>query len=165
MEIIVCVIAVALFVFMLVFLINVFVKKQRPADKAKDSKTEDNAKTDDKKVEEIPDILKEVTQGNYMYDIANENDDISQDAMVENNDIKAEDIKPKQESKVEESYEKIEAIEDDYREDKLLNTQAILNDLDGVEDDDQADEVKEIKGLSNKTKALIISDLLKRKNK
>ncbi len=165
MEIIVCVIAVALFVFMLVFLINVFVKKQKPADKAKDSKTEDNAKTDDKKVEEIPDILKEVTQGNYMYDIANENDDISQDAMVENNDIKAEDIKPKQESKVEESYEKIEAIEDDYREDKLLNTQAILNDLDGVEDDDQADEVKEIKGLSNKTKALIISDLLKRKNK
>lgn len=165
MEIIVCVIAVALFVFMLVFLINVFVKKQKPADKAKDSKTEDNAKTDDKKVEEIPDILKEVTQGNYMYDIANENDDISQDAMVENNDIKAEDIKPKQESKVEESYEKIEAIEDDYREDKLLNTQAILNDIDGVEDDDQADEVKEIKGLSNKTKALIISDLLKRKNK
>lgn len=165
MEIIVCVIAVALFVFMLVFLINVFVKKQKPADKAKDSKTEDNAKTDDKKIEEIPDILKEVTQGNYMYDIANENDDISQDAMVENNDIKAEDIKPKQESKVEESYEKIEAIEDDYREDKLLNTQAILNDLDGVEDDDQADEVKEIKGLSNKTKALIISDLLKRKNK
>ena len=165
MEIIVCVIAVALFVFMLVFLINVFVKKQKPADKAKDSKTEDNAKTDDKKLEEIPDILKEVTQGNYMYDIANENDDISQDAMVENNDIKAEDIKPKQESKVEESYEKIEAIEDDYREDKLLNTQAILNDLDGVEDDDQADEVKEIKGLSNKTKALIISDLLKRKNK
>ena len=165
MEIIVCVIAVALFVFMFVFLINVFVKKQKPADKAKDSKTEDNAKTDDKKVEEIPDILKEVTQGNYMYDIANENDDISQDAMVENNDIKAEDIKPKQESKVEESYEKIEAIEDDYREDKLLNTQAILNDLDGVEDDDQADEVKEIKGLSNKTKALIISDLLKRKNK
>ncbi len=165
MEIIVCVIAVALFVFMLVFLINVFVKKQKPADKAKDSKTEDNAKTDDKKSEEIPDILKEVTQGNYMYDIANENDDISQDAMVENNDIKAEDIKPKQESKVEESYEKIEAIEDDYREDKLLNTQAILNDLDGVEDDDQADEVKEIKGLSNKTKALIISDLLKRKNK
>ncbi len=165
MEIIVCVIAVALFVFMLVFLINVFVKKQKPADKAKDSKTEDNAKTDDKKVEEIPDILKEVTQGNYMYDIANENDDISQDAMVENNDVKAEDIKPKQESKVEESYEKIEAIEDDYREDKLLNTQAILNDLDGVEDDDQADEVKEIKGLSNKTKALIISDLLKRKNK
>lgn len=165
MEIIVCVIAVALFVFMLVFLINVFVKKQKPADKAKDSKTEDNAKTDDKKVEEIPDILKEVTQGNYMYDIANENDDISQDAMVENNDIKAEDIKTKQESKVEESYEKIEAIEDDYREDKLLNTQAILNDLDGVEDDDQADEVKEIKGLSNKTKALIISDLLKRKNK
>lgn len=165
MEIIVCVIAVALFVFMLVFLINVFVKKQKPADKAKDLKTEDNAKTDDKKIEEIPDILKEVTQGNYMYDIANENDDISQDAMVENNDIKAEDIKPKQESKVEESYEKIEAIEDDYREDKLLNTQAILNDLDGVEDDDQADEVKEIKGLSNKTKALIISDLLKRKNK
>lgn len=165
MEIIVCVIAVALFVFMLVFLINVFVKKQKPADKAKDSKTEDNAKTDDKKVEEIPDILKEVTQGNYMYDIANENDDISQDAMVENNDIKAEDIKPKQESKVEESYEKIEAIEDDYREDKLLSTQAILNDIDGVEDDDQADEVKEIKGLSNKTKALIISDLLKRKNK
>ena len=165
MEIIVCVIAVALFVFMLVFLINVFVKKQKPADKAKDSKTEDNAKTDDKKIEEIPDILKEVTQGNYMYDIANENDDISQDSMVENNDIKAEDIKPKQESKVEESYEKIEAIEDDYREDKLLNTQAILNDLDGVEDNDQADEVKEIKGLSNKTKALIISDLLKRKNK
>ena len=165
MEIIVCVIAVALFVFMLVFLINVFVKKQKPADKAKDSKTEDNAKTDDKKMEEIPDILKEVTQGNYMYDIANENDDISQDAMVENNDIKSEDIKPKQESKVEESYEKIEAIEDDYREDKLLNTQAILNDLDGVEDNDQADEVKEIKGLSNKTKALIISDLLKRKNK
>ena len=33
MEIIVCVIAVALFVFMLVFLINVFVKKQKPADK------------------------------------------------------------------------------------------------------------------------------------
>lgn len=165
MEIVVCVIAVALFVFMLVFLINVFVKKQKPADKAKDSKTEDNAKTDDKKSEEIPDILKEVTQGNYMYDIANESDDISQDAMVENNSIKAEDIKPKQESKVEESYEKIEAIEDDYREDKLLNTQAILNDLDGVEDDDQADEVKEIKGLSNKTKALIISDLLKRKNK
>ncbi len=165
MEIIVCVIAVALFAFMLVFLINVFVKKQKPADKAKDSKTEDNAKTDDKKIEEIPDILKEVTQGNYMYDIANENDDISQDAMVENNSIKTEDIKPKQESKVEESYEKIEAIEDDYREDKLLNTQAILNDLDGVEDNDQADEVKEIKGLSNKTKALIISDLLKRKNK
>ena len=165
MEIVVCVIAVALFVFMLVFLINVFVKKQKPADKAKDSKTEDTAKTDDKKSEEIPDILKEVTQGNYMYDIANENDDISQEAMVENNSITAEDIKPKQESKVEESYEKIEAIEDDYREDKLLNTQAILNDLDGVEDDDQADEVKEIKGLSNKTKALIISDLLKRKNK
>lgn len=161
MEIVIAIIGVGIFVFMLVFLINIFAKKSK-TDTVKPKLDTPKEEKKESKKEDIPEILTEVTQGNYMYDIANENDNAIPD-MVENDNIKEENISKKPVSMVEESFDKIEAIKDDYREDKLLNTQAILNDLDGVDDSEQPDEVKEFKGLSNRTKALIISDLLKKK--
>jgi len=159
-EIILIVLALGGIVFLSVFLINAFGKKAKKDDKAKPKEEKPPAKADDKKEEkkEIPEILKEVTMGNYMYDISHETpDELTVDDIPENLEL----IKPDT-TTVEEAYKGIEAIEDEYADDNL-DTQSILDDLDGVKKDSSSPEVDEIKHLSNGTKAIIISDILKRR--
>ncbi len=167
MEIIIAIVLVGLFVFMLTFLIHIFVKKDKPKTESKnEAKPQEKPKTTETKPQEkkddIPEILKEVTQGNYMYDIAHEEkDDVTVDDMDENQNISQDDIT---EESVDEAYHKIEAIEDDYDDDKLLDTSSIIDDIDGKNDQPNED-VEEFKRVSRKTKALLISDILKRKGK
>lgn len=159
MEYAILILAICLVVFMSVFLINTFAKKKKPlvdesATEKKDEKASETAVKND-----IPDILKEVTQGNYMYDLAHaQGDELSEEDIPETTAI--EDHLVKNET-VDEAFHRIEAIE--TNEDELLDTQSILDEMDGVIRSDK-EELKEIRGLSKKTKAILISDILK-KNK
>lgn len=159
MEYAIVILAICLVVFMSVFLINTFAKKkktteEKPATEKKDEKASENAVKND-----IPDILKEVTQGNYMYDLAHsQSDELSEEDIPETTEIEDDLIKNET---VDEAFHRIEAIDTD--EDELLDTQSILDEMDGVTRGDK-EELKEIRGLSKKTKAILISDILK-KNK
>ena len=143
-------------------LANVFLRKnkeEKPAEK-KEEKPKEDAKKDD-----IPEILKEVTMGNYMYDNAklSESEQLQVD-MVENKDIVKE--------------EKVFRVElgdplDQY-DDEPMNTRDILDQLDDELDKDIAgnDETpktrqsvaSEIKKASPTLKAMIIADVLRKKD-
>lgn len=176
MEIALIIVAICLVGFMSWVFISAFAKKdKKPPNKKTEPEKKDETKKDvDKKEEksapknDIPDVLKEVTQGNYMYDIAHEQpDDITEDLMVENANI----TKDKTES-VEESYEKIESIELDVDddEDECLDVRSILADMDG-EDGEKTDDLEnaskqdiDLSKLSKTEKIIMLSNMLKKKD-
>lgn len=176
MEIAIIVVAILLIIFMSWVFISAFAKKGKKVDskksepEKKDTDKKDADKKDEKTAQkgDIPDILKEVTQGNYMYDIAHEQtNDITEDMMVENSDIS----KPKQ-SKVEESFEKIKSIELDVdeNEDELLDVRSIIADMDNEETDNTTEKDKppvsdiNLSKLSKTEKIIMLSNILKKKN-
>ena len=165
-EIILIVLSLAGIVFLSIFLINAFGKKAKKDDKAKPKEEKPVEKSDGKKEDkkeekkDIPDILKEVTQGNYMYDISHESsDELTEEDIPENLELTEPDT-----STVDEAFQRIEAIEDEYS-DENLDTQSILDEMDGVskKDTSECGELDEIRHLSKGTKAILISDILKRK--
>lgn len=176
MGIALIIVAICLVVFMSWVFINAFAKKDKkpPEKKAEPEKKDESKKDADKKEEkpapknDIPDVLKEVTQGNYMYDIAHEQpDEITEDLMVENANI----TKDKTES-VEESYEKIKSIELDVDddEDECLDVRSILADMDG-EDGEKPDDLEnaqkqdiDLSKLSKTEKIIMLSNMLKKKD-
>ena len=141
---------------------NVFLRKnkeEKPVDK-KEEKTKEDAKKDD-----IPEILKEVTMGNYMFDNAklSETEQLKVD-MVENTDIVKE----------EKSF-RVELGEPlDECDDEPMNTRDIIDQLD-EQHDEELEEIEEvleakqsvateIKNASPTLKAMLIADILRKKD-
>ncbi len=134
------------------------VKKEDPKPEAKPAT---DAKAEEKK-DDIPEILKEVTRGNYMFDNAQlSEEEALTEAMVENSEIKKEEEPP------------FRVTIDDILEDDLtaITTQDILDEmdreLDDKEDENEGDEPsvgKQIKKMSPKMKAILIADILNKKD-
>lgn len=157
-EYIIPILALILFVFLIWFFVKIFVKKktsEKPSKPDVEPKKEEK-KDAEKPKNDIPDILKEVTLGNYMYDIAHEQEDINVEDIPENGDIEA-DTKT-----VEEAFYRIESI--DVDEDENLDVRSILDEVDGTTRANKP-EFEEIKGLSKRTKAILISDILNKNKK
>lgn len=148
------IIIVLFFVLFVVLLYNILVKKYTTKEKPKalteKPKQEDNAKKEEK-VDEIPEILQEVTRGNYLLELSQQDGDGSlEEMMTENPTIE----KPKPEFKP--------ITLDDEMEDEPLTTDDILAKMDGNE---QTPLQQEIRKLSPEMKALLISNILNKKDK
>ena len=178
--IIVCVLVISFFV--VAYLISNLIIKQKKVEKKESEKPSDEKVEQPKeKEDDIPEILKEVTMGNYLYDDAklNETEQL-QESMVENTNIEKE---PEKVFRVE-LGEPLEEMFDD----EPLTTRDILEDLDNQSEESFADEntdqedtttehegeeiekevenvAKEIKKLSPKMKAILIANLLNKKDK
>ncbi len=165
-------------------LVAIFViahKKSNEPDKNKDAdKTEKISATADDKTgkasdakeknkDDIPEILKEVTRGNYMY----ENSQLSEDEQLEVDMIENAELGQKNEEPFRVTLGEI-LSESDMG---AVTTKDILEEMDAELDDDftpnsspstQEHEPSvgdEIKSLSPKMKAILIADILKRKDK
>lgn len=119
-------------------------KEEKPVEieKSKEEKTENN--------DEVPDILKEVTQGNYMHDLAEIDDDPLEFSMAENSKLRRSDM----------TFKPIKL--DDEMEDQPMTTKDILDQLDGSEPTSLTNEIKK---LSPEMKAILISNLLNKKDR
>lgn len=149
------IIVLAVFAFIVIFtlLYNVCVRKYKSTEPKKLTTTPKEDKKPEKPEEKIPEILQEVTLGNYMQDRANidESDDLEAN-MVENTKIR----------RVNSHFKPIE-IEGEMKE-EALNTKDILDELDGNMGAEN-DLNKEISTLSPALKAMLISNLLEKKDK
>lgn len=139
------------FIILFILLVKVFrgktAKKEEPKTEAKQDKQSD-IKQEDK--DDIPEILAEVTRGNYMQDRAKQ--------YANSNDITIADMKEtKVNLKPKHRIQPVEQIEED---EQPLDTEAILNEVDGVT---QSGISKEFAGLSKEMKVLIISNALNKK--
>lgn len=155
--------AVVAFVLFFVLIYNVVLKKYPTKDKPKSlsekpkeentDKADKSEKTDDKgqtEKDEIPQILQDVTRGNYMYDLSDtETEGSLEESMTENPNISRSDIK-------------IKSIElEGEMEDEPLTTKDILDQLDGEEDSGVTSEIKK---MSPQLKAILIANLLNKKD-
>lgn len=149
-----CVIVVALLVVLVYLWFGKKSKgKEPPKTLSETPKEEKPAEVTDSKPEskeEIPEILKEVTQGNYLHDIAESNEDPLEFSMTENPKLKRSDI----------TFKPIQL--EGEMEDEPLTTQDILDQLD---DEEPTSLSQEIKNLSPELKALLIASLLNKKDK
>ena len=146
--------AVLAFLAIFVLLYNVCIRKYKSSEPKKltQSPKEDKV-TEEKKEEKLPEILEEITRGNYMQDIAylDESDELEVN-MVENKNIRA--VKPE--------FKPIQL--DGEMQDEALTTKDILDEM----DNDVSNEnnlQKEISSLSSTMKAMLIANLLEKKDK
>lgn len=180
-EIIVIALIVGLFIFFFSFLFKLFLKKNKKVEEKKVEKkpADDTSKKDVK--DEIPDILKEVTTGNYMYDLSKstkidgiefeENLNIDKPAEKRTNVDKAfddigdmgDDLDELIDIHIEEiedlEDELLDGIEEDFHDDVLLG--------DIVEGDEKTGDnklAKEYGKLSKTMKAVIIANILEKKD-
>ena len=145
--------AVFAFLAVLILLYNVCMRKYKSNEPKKLTTTPKEEKTTEEKKEKLPEILEEVTRGNYMQDIAylDESDDLEKN-MIENKNIRY----------VKSEYKPIEL--EGEMQDEPLTTKDILDELDG----DLVNEnniQKEISSLSPTMKAMLIANLLEKKDK
>lgn len=119
-------------------------KEEKPieTETIKEAKSENN--------DEVPEILKEVTQGNYMHDLAESDDDPLQFSMAENSKLRRSDM----------TFKPIKL--DDEVEDQPMTTKDILDQLDG---DESTSITNEIKKMSPEMKAILISNLLNKNDR
>lgn len=168
-EIILAIIIVGLFIFFFYFLFNLYKKeKVKKQEKVVEKKSEQNEK------EDIPEILKEITLGNYMHDIS-KTEEIDGVVMEEDNTIEKPELDAVE--KVEKAFDDIDDIEidgvdtEDIEDEIVDSTELLLE----SEDDEEEDGKKlhtlkksladEYKGLSKNMKALIIANILEKKHK
>jgi len=166
-EIIEIIVIVALFIFFFCFLCKIYLKSNKKEEKKKEYKS---AETKDKK-EDIPEILKEVTMGNYMYDISKK--------------IKVDEVYSGQSSKNENKFDienafdvienqnlddvELEEIEDDLMMDDIdFEIDSILEDDENVKKHNKNSKsnslAEEYSNLSGNMKALIIANFLDKKH-
>lgn len=119
-------------------------KEEKPIE-AETTKLENDESED-----EVPEILKEVTQGNYMHDLAELDDDPLQFSMAENSKLRRSDM----------TFKPIQL--DEELEDQPMTTRDILDQLDGSESSSLSNQIKK---LSPEMKAILISNLLNKKDK
>lgn len=145
--------AVLAFLAVFVLLYNVFLKKYKSNEPKKLTQAPKEEKPTEDKKTELPEILEEVTRGNYMQDIAyiDESDDLEIN-MVENKNIKL----------VKSSFKPIEL--EGEMQDEALTTKDILDELDGSMSNENSLQ-KEISSLSPTMKAMLIANLLEKKDK
>lgn len=153
----------------------------RPPKQKKLSKNVEKPK--EKVKDEIPEILKEVTMGNYMYDIAQttivDGIEVVEDDTIE---LPAEQKEDKR-SQIEKAFDEISDIGSDYDED-MEDVFGDENLLDGI-DEEFDDEIlindnettsktnskkrksltEEYRGLSKEMKAMLIANILEKKHK
>ena len=170
-EIIEIIAVVGLFIFFFYFLYRIYFKSSKKEEKKEEKKS---APAASEKKEDIPEILKEVTMGNYMHDI-------SKKVVVEQSVMK-EDDKIIDQFDIEKAFDiidsqdledvEIEEIEDDIVSEIEVDMDSVILGVD-VEDDETDVQVgrgngknlaEEYANLSGNMKALIIANFLDKKN-
>ena len=182
-EIILGIVVIGLFIFFFYFLISLNKKKKEVKEVNKEESKGDSKKDNEKL--EMPEILKEVTRGNYMHEVSMSNvNDLNKVEMEENLNIKKDELDSI--DKIENAFDEIsdmsldldlgdeivddslEEIDeeteyiDDYFNDTMMNNIESQNKNSKDAGKTIADEYK---GLSNNMKALIIANVLSKKNK
>lgn len=149
--------AIIAFVLFFVLIYNVSLRKypskEKPkalSEKPKEEGAEKSEVKEPTEKEDIPQILQDVTRGNYMYDLSETDTDGSlEENMIENPSISRADIK-------------IKSIQlEGEMEDEPLTTQGILDKLDGEEGTSVSSEIKK---MSPQMKAILIANLLNKKD-
>lgn len=136
-----------------VLLHNVFVKKYKSTEPKKlTTVPKEEKKQDEKIVEKLPDILEEITRGNYMQDRAN----IDETEELEFNMVENKKIRRVLE------YKPIQL--DGEMQDEALTTKDILDEMDANTESENSLQ-SEISSLSPAVKAMLISNLLGKKDK
>lgn len=129
-------------------------KKSKVKETPKEEKKEDKVKEDvsEEKKQDIPEILQEVTRGNYLFDLSEETGQTSslEFEMKENQNIKKSD----------KTFKPIQL--DDEMEEEPLNTKDILDSIDGEQETSSINQ--QIKNLSPEMKAILIAKLLNKKD-
>lgn len=119
-------------------------KEEKPA-KPEPEKSDETEKKD-----EIPEILKEVTQGNYLHDMMETDENPLEFSMFENTKLKRSDM----------TFKPIQL--EGEMEDEPLTTKDIIDQLDGEEPTSLSQEIKK---LSPEMKAILIANILNKKDK
>lgn len=168
-----------LFIFFLYFLIRINKKT-----KVKEVKKEE--KLPQEKKEDIPEIIKEVTMGNYMFDMS-QNDVVDGVEMPEDNSIeKKTEVKDFQQV-IEDDFDRIENIGSDFGDEIDIEVEEIVDEIDEIDDFmseideinyeesdgnevsenkvDKNSTVNQIKGLSKEIKTILIANILEKKHK
>lgn len=176
-EIILIVLASGLFIFFLWF----FIKLNKPQKKV----SKEQEKPKENKKDEIPEILKEVTMGNYMFDLS-KNDTIDGVELKENETLeKPQEVFLDSRNNIEKAFDEIIDIGGDFDEvvdDEISEIEEYEDDLlDDIEEDfsdnsllgdvnEGADNksnkksiIDEYKGLSKEMKIMVITNILKKK--
>jgi len=181
MEAILIVVAICAFVFFIYTLGKMSKKSTKTESKSKTDTKE--SKQREKKEDDIPDILKEVTTGNYMYDLAQssnsevefvENENIS---MEENDSINCtnvakafddiENIGDDLDDLIDVHIDEINEIEDDLNDDigESYSESALLGDVDyDGNAKENNDVLEEYAKMSKKMKAILMSNALDKKH-
>ena len=171
------IILIVLIIGLVIFFLYSFLKPQKTIkkDKAPDKDKKDESSKQEKN--EIPNILKEVTMGNYMYDLS-QNDVVDGIEMPEDESL---DIQIKEEkdtrTKIEKAFDDIDEIGNDFEDDILDDYDDLLMEGEEVLFDDFSDNktsskvkdsksiVDEYKGLSKEMKTILIANILQKKHK
>ena len=181
-EIILIAALVGLFIFFISFFYKIFLKKSKKKETKKTN--EKDVVKEGKKSEDIPEILKEVTTGNYMHDLSKskvegiefeENLDIQKQEEVKRTNVEQafddiDEIGDDLDDLIDIQVEEIEEIEDglidevdeDFTDDTLLGD-IVDDDSDSKSSDNKL--AKEYKGLSKEIKAILIANILDKKKK
>ena len=160
---------VALFIFFFYFLYKLYLKSDKKEVKAKEEKPVKKDENVDKK-EDIPEILKEVTMGNYMYDISKTSKSEPTEVSFEKPEKDSEfDIDKVFESINSQELEdvQIEEIEDDLMEDIGVGVDDVIlevDDEDVIKSQKRKSLAEEYAELSGNMKALIIANVLDKKH-
>lgn len=128
--------------------------KKKSKETPKEDKKEDKVKEDvsEEKKQDIPEILQEVTRGNYLFDLSEETGQTSslEFEMKENPNIKKSD----------KTFKPIQL--DGEMVEEPLNTKDILDSIDGEQETSSINQ--QIKNLSPEMKAILIAKLLNKKD-
>lgn len=164
---------------LIIFFVLVFGGKNKKKEDKKPQKNEI-----EKAKEEIPDIVKEVTMGNYMFDISQqENDGVE---LVENEQLGTNfnEGKPAELNSIEEAYDEIDNIGSDfdmledelneidecedsilYEIDEEFTDDVLLGEINNInESKENNNVVDEYKGLSKEMKIMLMANILKKKH-
>lgn len=177
-EIILIILIGGLFIFFFWFLLAMVKKPKKKTEEKPEEKEEKKEETK----QEIPEILKEVTMGNYMHDISTVPDSSDGLIMQETEIETEEEIKPifdieKEFDYIENQGNEISAMFDEDIDDAIDEIEDIEDDVDDYvkdmmeDDEDEAggqqlvSVADEIKNSSNNLKALLIANILDKKQK
>ena len=121
-------------------------------EKKKETKKEEPQPEKPKK-EEIPEIIKEVTMGNYMHDIS-QVDVVDGVEMPENEDIDIKETVKTYEEMIEDSFDEVDTLGDDFDGDIDIEVDEITDEIEEIDDyaDDIAQNAESINGDKNKGK-------------
>ena len=134
------------FIIVFVLLYNVCLRKYKTPEKKQVSVLTPNPK-EEKEKEDLPEILQEVTRGNYMHELS----DVDESEELEINMVENKNIKP-----LKNEFEEIKL--EDEMQDEALTTQDRLDELDG--DQGQSSIGKQISNMTPEMRAILISNLL-----